>query len=163
MQAGSVAKSCLTLCDRMDCSPPGSSVPGNPGKDTGVGVTLHAPLPSLSLHPITPPTCLYPEPPSCSAQGRVQQGRAAGRGPCAPFPGDHSCAKFPMGSLLQGRGDYPRCRGRRRSLKAASPRPLGPCSQPDKRASVSSPLGYSEGKGLQATPAWRGCEGETPG
>ena len=29
---------CLTLCDPMDCSPPGSSVHGNsPGKNTGVG------------------------------------------------------------------------------------------------------------------------------
>ena len=32
------AQSCLTLCDPMDCSPPGSSVHGNsPGKNTGVG------------------------------------------------------------------------------------------------------------------------------
>ena len=29
---------CLTLCDAMHCSPPGSSVPGNsPGKNIGVG------------------------------------------------------------------------------------------------------------------------------
>ena len=34
----SVAQSCLTLCDPMDCSPPGSSVHGDsPGKNTGVG------------------------------------------------------------------------------------------------------------------------------
>ena len=33
-----VAQSCLTLCNPMDCSPPGSSVHGNsPGKNTGVG------------------------------------------------------------------------------------------------------------------------------
>ena len=33
-----VAQSCLTLCNLMDCSPPGSSVHGNsPGKNTGVG------------------------------------------------------------------------------------------------------------------------------
>ena len=33
-----VAQSCLTLCDTMDCSPPGSSVHGDsPGKNTGVG------------------------------------------------------------------------------------------------------------------------------
>ena len=32
------AQSCLTLCDPMDCSPPGSSCPWNfPGKNTGVG------------------------------------------------------------------------------------------------------------------------------
>ena len=34
----SVALSCLTLCDPMDCSPPGSSDHGNSsGKNTGVG------------------------------------------------------------------------------------------------------------------------------
>ena len=33
-----VAQSCLTLCDPMDCSPPGSSVhEDSPGKNTGVG------------------------------------------------------------------------------------------------------------------------------
>ena len=33
-----VAQSCLTLCDPMDCSPPGSSAHGDsPGKNTGVG------------------------------------------------------------------------------------------------------------------------------
>ena len=33
-----VARSCPTLCNPMDCSPPGSSVPGDsPGKSTGVG------------------------------------------------------------------------------------------------------------------------------
>ena len=34
----SVAQSCLTLCDPMGCSPPGSSVQWDfPGKNTGVG------------------------------------------------------------------------------------------------------------------------------
>ena len=33
-----VTQSCPTLCDPMDCSPPGSSVHGdNPVKNTGVG------------------------------------------------------------------------------------------------------------------------------
>ena len=33
-----VTQSCLTLCDPMDCGPPGSSVHGDsPGKNTGVG------------------------------------------------------------------------------------------------------------------------------
>ena len=33
-----IAQSCLTLCDPMDCSPPGSSVHGDSaGKNTGVG------------------------------------------------------------------------------------------------------------------------------
>ena len=31
------AQSCLTLCDPVDCSPPGSSVMDSPGKNTGVG------------------------------------------------------------------------------------------------------------------------------
>ena len=36
--ACSVTQSCLTLCNPIDCSPPGSSVHGIfPGKDTGVG------------------------------------------------------------------------------------------------------------------------------
>ena len=36
-----VAQSCLTLCNPMDCSPPGSSVHGeSPGKNTGV--SFHA-------------------------------------------------------------------------------------------------------------------------
>ena len=33
-----ITQPCLTLCDRMDCSPPGSSVRGDsPGKNNGVG------------------------------------------------------------------------------------------------------------------------------
>ena len=41
-----VTQSCPTLCDPMDCSPPGSSVHGDPpGKNTGVG--CHA-MPSSS-------------------------------------------------------------------------------------------------------------------
>ena len=36
-----VTQSCLTLCDPMDCSLPGSSVHGDsPGKNTGVGCEL---------------------------------------------------------------------------------------------------------------------------
>ena len=36
-----VSQSCPTLCDHMDCNPPGSSVQGNsPGKYTGVGCHL---------------------------------------------------------------------------------------------------------------------------
>ena len=48
-------QSCLTLCDPMDYSPPGSSVHGDsPGKNTGVGchALLHGILPTqrLNLH-----------------------------------------------------------------------------------------------------------------
>ena len=33
-----VTQLCLTVCNPMDCSPPGSSVRGNsPGKNTGMG------------------------------------------------------------------------------------------------------------------------------
>ena len=52
-----VAQSCLTLCDPMDCSLPGSSVHGgSPGKNTGVGshalhlANLGIELGSPSLH-----------------------------------------------------------------------------------------------------------------
>ena len=37
-----IAQSSLTLCDPMDCSPPGSSLHGNsPGKNTGVDCHFH--------------------------------------------------------------------------------------------------------------------------
>ena len=43
-----VTESCLTLCDPMDCSPPGSSVHrDSPGKNTGVG--CHALLQGIFL------------------------------------------------------------------------------------------------------------------
>ena len=43
-----VTQSCPTLCDPMDCSPPGSSLPGiPPGKNTGVG--CHALLQGIFL------------------------------------------------------------------------------------------------------------------
>ena len=49
-----VAQSCLTLCDPMDCSPPGSSVHGDsPGKITGVGghALLQGIFPTQGLNP----------------------------------------------------------------------------------------------------------------
>jgi len=50
----SVAQSCLTLCDPMECSPSGSSVHGDsPGKNTGVG--CHAPSPRDLRNPGTEP------------------------------------------------------------------------------------------------------------
>ena len=46
-----VTKSCLTLCDPMDCCPPGSSVHGSfPGKTIGGG-GVGVPLPSLGDPP----------------------------------------------------------------------------------------------------------------
>ena len=52
-----VAQSCLTLCDPMDCSPPGSSVLGDsPGKNIGVGfhALLQGNLPSPGIEPGSP-------------------------------------------------------------------------------------------------------------
>ena len=49
-----VAQLCLTLCDLMDCSPPGSSVHGNsPGKNTGVGchALFQGIVPTQGLNP----------------------------------------------------------------------------------------------------------------
>ena len=52
-----VAQLCLTLCDSMDCSPPGSSVHGDsPGRNIGVG--CHALLcgifPTQGIEPRSP-------------------------------------------------------------------------------------------------------------
>ena len=53
----SVAQLCLTLCDPMDCSPPGSSTCGDsPGKNTGVGrhVLLQGIFQTQGLNPGLP-------------------------------------------------------------------------------------------------------------
>ena len=52
-----VAQSCLTLCDPMDCSPPGSFVhEDSPGKNTGVELPFPPPgyLPNPGIKPRTP-------------------------------------------------------------------------------------------------------------
>ena len=52
-----VAQPCLTLCDPMDCSPPGSTVHGDsPGKNTGVGchALLQGIFPTQGLNPGLP-------------------------------------------------------------------------------------------------------------
>ena len=52
-----VAQSCPTLCDPMDCSPPGSSVHGDSsGKDIGVGchALLQGNLPHAEIEPRSP-------------------------------------------------------------------------------------------------------------
>ena len=52
-----VALSCPTLCNSLDCSPPGSSVHGDsPGKNTGVGchALLQGIFPTLRLNPGLP-------------------------------------------------------------------------------------------------------------
>ena len=63
-----VAQSCLTLCDPMEHSPPGSSVHGvSPGKNTGVGchALLQGIFPTQGLNPDLwhCRQILYPEPP----------------------------------------------------------------------------------------------------
>jgi len=51
-------QSCLTLCNSMDCNPPGSSVYGDfPGKNTGVG--FHALLQGIFLTQGSNPHLLY--------------------------------------------------------------------------------------------------------
>ena len=54
MHASFVAQSCPTLCDPMDCSLPGSSVHGIPGKNTGVGchALLHGIFPTHGSNPL---------------------------------------------------------------------------------------------------------------
>ena len=53
-----VAQSCLTLCDPMDCSQPGSSAHGDsPGKNTGVG--CHALLQGIFPTQGSNPCLLY--------------------------------------------------------------------------------------------------------
>ena len=52
-----VTQSCLTFCNPMDCSPPGSSIHGySPGKNTGGGchVLLHGDLPDPEIKPRSP-------------------------------------------------------------------------------------------------------------
>ena len=52
-----VTQLCLTLCDHMDCSPPGSSVHGDsPGKNTGVGchALLQGNLSNPGIQPRSP-------------------------------------------------------------------------------------------------------------
>ena len=52
-----VTQSCPSLCDPMDCSPPGSSVRGDsPGKNTGVGchALLQGIFPTQGLNPGLP-------------------------------------------------------------------------------------------------------------
>ena len=63
-----VAQSCPALCDSTDCSPPGSSVRGVPGKNTGVGShsLIQGDLPNPGIGPGSPAPqvdSLPPEPP----------------------------------------------------------------------------------------------------
>ena len=56
-----VTQSCPTFCDPMDCSPPGSSVHGDPpGKNTGVGchALLQEIFPTQGLNPGLP-NCMW--------------------------------------------------------------------------------------------------------
>ena len=61
-----VTQSCLTLCNPMDNSPPGSSVHGDsPGKNTGVGCPPSGDLSNPGIKPVPPALqadSLLPEP-----------------------------------------------------------------------------------------------------
>ena len=58
LQFTSVAQSCLTLWDPMNCSPPGSSIQGDsPGKNTGVD--CHALLQGIFLTQESNPSLLH--------------------------------------------------------------------------------------------------------
>ena len=53
-----VTQSCPTLCDQVECSPPGSSIHGDsPGKKAGVGLPFPSPgdLPDPRIEPGGPP------------------------------------------------------------------------------------------------------------
>ena len=54
--AHSVAQSCPTLCDLMDCSPPGSSVHGFPRQEYSNGLVFPPPgdLPNPGIKPTSP-------------------------------------------------------------------------------------------------------------
>jgi len=58
----SVTQLCLTLCHLMDCNPPGFSVMGFPGKNTGL------PFPPLGDLPIPGIKPMSPESPSLSGR-----------------------------------------------------------------------------------------------
>ena len=67
-----VAQSCLTLCDLMDCSLPGSSVPGDsPGKNTGVG--CHALLQDLPNPGDLPIPGIEPRSPALQADSLLSE------------------------------------------------------------------------------------------
>ena len=97
MHVSSVAQSCLTLCDPMDCSPTGSSVyRGSPGKNTGLGChfllqgifpiqgsnprLLHWQVDSLPLSHLGGPTHLHSPPPPVTT-APTQQVSGAGQVP----------------------------------------------------------------------------------
>ena len=99
-------QSCLTFCDPMDCSHPGSSVHGDsPGKNTGVG--FHAflqgifPTQGLNPHPLSLRYCrqrLYPW-----ATREAPQSRQKSLNSALPLTGCMSCTyslRFQMKPLL---------------------------------------------------------------
>ena len=78
-----VAQSCLTLCNPVDSTPPGSSVHGNsPGKNTGVGshALFQGTFPTQGLNPGLPHCrrILY----LLSHQGRIDDNTMSGNNSC---------------------------------------------------------------------------------
>ena len=85
MHAWLVAQSCRTLCDPMDCSPPGSSVHGYfPGKKTGMGLPCPPPgdLPNLGIELRSP--ALQVDPLPFEPEGKP---KSAGVGSLSLLPG----------------------------------------------------------------------------
>ena len=82
------SQSCLTLCNPMDCSPPGFSVHGDsPGKNTGVG--CHAcPLPGDLPNPRIEPRSLALQVDSLPSEPPGKP-KNTGVGSLVPSPGNH--------------------------------------------------------------------------
>ena len=116
-----VAQSCLTLCDPMDCSPPGSFIHGDsPGKNTGVG--CHAPLQGSSQpRNQIQVSCIagrfFTSWATREAHGEGMGGRILGHNRCgchwtSRFKGTlqslqvlRSLTKYPVGEAYMGKGN----------------------------------------------------------
>ena len=102
----SVAQSCPTSCDPVDCSPPGPTVHGFPGKGTGAG---RRSLPQGTF----------------LARGQTRASRAAGRLLTAEPPGEPQCqSRFPR--PLLGAPPNPGVKPRSPTLQADSLPPEQP-------------------------------------
>ena len=103
-----VAQSCLTLCDPMDCSPPGSSVLGFSRQEYWSGLPFPSPghLPNLGIEPESP--ALQADSLPLSHQGRAPGALAAAAKslqscPILCDPIDGSPAGSPVPGTLQAR------------------------------------------------------------
>ena len=101
-----VTQSCLTLCEPMDCSPPGSSVHGDsPGQSTGVG--CHALLQGIFPTQESNPGLLHCR--QILYQLSHQGSQLRSPGPKALAGLSHPCRTLSL-SCLKGNGDAPKKR-----------------------------------------------------